>query len=327
MTSENRGDGEKTYFIMNREILYDVIIIGGSYAGLSAAMALGRSMRSVLIIDSGKPCNNTSPAAHNLLGYDGCSPALLNSLSREQVLKYPTIMLTEATAVRASGIAGRFNIETEDGQTFISKKLLFATGIYDEMPAIEGFADCWGVSVLHCPYCHGFEIKGEKTAIIASGNSAFEFAEMISHWTNDLCILTNGPSGLDDEQQELLWHKKIVVNESEIVRLEHQQGYLDCIVLRDGTQIAARAAYSRPFMKQQSELPAEMGCEFHSIHIQVDHYQRTSVPGVFAAGDNCSALRSLSNAISAGSIAGAYMNKELVQEQFFKDVRPAMVQA
>ena len=304
---------------MNQARVSDVIIIGGSYAGLSAAMALGRSMRSVLIFDSDNPCNKPTPAAHNLLGHDGCSPAELNKISREQVLKYPTVSLRRDLVTDVIQSDGIFEVETSPGLKYRARKILFATGISDEMPDIAGFSDCWGISVLHCPYCHGYEIKGEKTAIIASGNTAFEFAEMISHWTSNLTVLTNGPANFSEEQSLALEQNDINVIETTIDRLEHEKGHLKCVVFTDGAQLEVNAAYARPFMKQQCDLPERMGCEFHSIHIKVDHNQTTSIAGVSAAGDNCSALRSLSNAIAAGGTAGAFINKELIHETFCKD--------
>lgn len=305
---------------IEKMIIKDVVIIGGSYAGLSAAMALGRSMREAIIIDSGNPCNKHSRNAHNFLGHDGISPEELSQTSKEEVLCYPTISVVYDQVANIETKGDTFRVMTLNGKTFESRKLIFATGIADEMPDIAGFAECWGISLLHCPYCHGYEFQGRKTGIIASGNTAFEFAELLSRWTKNLYLLTNGETRLEDEQLQLLADKNIMVVDNQISHIEHNQGLIRFVCFTDQSGLELEAAYARPFMKQQCSLPEEMGCAFHGMHIQVDQYQQTSVPGIFAAGDNCSPLRSLANAVAAGSVAGAYINKELSQQEFFMGV-------
>ncbi|HTE24885.1 NAD(P)/FAD-dependent oxidoreductase [Flavitalea sp.] len=300
--------------------LSDVIIIGGSYAGLSAAMALGRSMREVLIVDGGNPCNKPVPRSHNLLGQDGRSPSVITSIARQEVLQYPTVNFLKDIVETAKAVDDYFELTTITGQVLQAKKILLTTGLKDEMPEINGFEACWGISVLHCPYCHGYEFRGINTVIIASGTTAFEFAELISHWTDKLSLVTNGEAELEKDQYQLLAEKNIKIIETKINRLHHTNGYLQCIYFEDGTSMDANVAYARPFMKQHSTLPEELGCEFHNIHIKVDQYQQTSVRGVFAAGDNCSPLRSLANAIAAGGVAGAFINKELIQSEFFRSM-------
>ena len=139
---------------------FDVIVIGGSYAGLSASMALGRSLRSVLIIDSGKPCNRTAPHSHNFITQDGEPPATIAQKAKAQVLVYPTIQFVADTVQSAQKEKNLFRIKTEANVEFTAKKLLFTTGIRDLMPDLPGFADCWGISVIHCPYCPGYEVHG-----------------------------------------------------------------------------------------------------------------------------------------------------------------------
>jgi thioredoxin reductase len=148
---------------------FEVIIIGGSYAGLSAAMALGRSLRNVLIIDSGLRCNRQTPHAHNFITQDGEQPAVIAEKARIEVLKYKTVQIINDLAVRGIKTKDGFLITTETGQEFQAEKVIFASGIKDIMPDIKGFAACWGVSVVHCPYCHGYEIRDQKTAILANG--------------------------------------------------------------------------------------------------------------------------------------------------------------
>lgn len=164
---------------------FEVIIIGGSYSGLSAAMSLGRSLRQVLVIDSGLPCNRQTPHSHNFITQDGEKPAVISAKAKLQVDIYKTVQFYNGLAVKALKTESGFEIETESGVVFTSRKVLFATGVKDLLPEIEGFAACWGISVLHCPYCHGYEVKNEKTAIIANGEMGFEYAKLISNWTKD----------------------------------------------------------------------------------------------------------------------------------------------
>ncbi|MGE4512522.1 MAG: NAD(P)/FAD-dependent oxidoreductase, partial [Chryseobacterium sp.] len=138
---------------------FDVIIIGGSYAGLSAGMALGRSLRNVLIIDSEKPCNRQTPHSHNFITQDGKRPKEISDLAKEQVAKYETVSFFNGTVIKTSKNDNGFEVETSYGEKFTAKKIILATGLKDIMPDIEGFSECWGISVIHCPYCHGYEVK------------------------------------------------------------------------------------------------------------------------------------------------------------------------
>ncbi|RYY17064.1 MAG: NAD(P)/FAD-dependent oxidoreductase, partial [Chitinophagaceae bacterium] len=181
---------------------FDVIIVGGSYAGLSSAMALGRALRSVLIIDSSLPCNRQTPHSHNFITQDGETPGIISAKAKSQVLKYDTIKFHDGVAVSGTKTGNGFEIITETGESFKTKKLIFATGVKDLLPGIKGFSECWGISVIHCPYCHGYEVKNEKTGIIANGDFAIHYARLIRNWTKDLTIFTNGNPGLTKEQTD-----------------------------------------------------------------------------------------------------------------------------
>ena len=299
------------------EVNYDVIIIGGSYAGLSAAMALGRALRNVLIIDSGKPCNRQTPHAHNLITHDGNKPARIAKQALEQVLNYPTISLKKGIAMHAFKLDSSFSIETDQGDTFTGRKLLFATGIVDVMPKIPGFDECWGTSVLHCPYCHGYEIRELPTAIFANGEIAYEFAKIISNWTKELTVLTNGQSQLTPQQIADMNRNNIKIKETPLKEVVHEGGYLSKVVFDDGTGLAINAMYAKLAFEQHSNLPQTLGCELTEAgFIKVDEMQATSVNGIFAAGDNTTMFRSLSIAITAGNKAGAMINHQLIQEDF-----------
>ena len=206
---------------------FDVIIIGGSYSGLSAAMSLGRALRNVLIIDSGQPCNRNTPHSHNFLTQDGETPAIIASKAKEQVLKYTTVKFVEDKAIAATGTDNGFTVSTKAGKTYTAVKLLLAMGIRDIMPEIDGFAECWGTSVIHCPYCHGYEVNGQKTAILANGDAAYHYATLLSQWTKSLTIFTNGPAAFSDEQTRKLAQHNIPVIEASIEQLKHLNDMLN----------------------------------------------------------------------------------------------------
>lgn len=296
---------------------FDVIIIGGSYAGLSAAMALGRSVRQVLIIDSGKPCNRQTPHSHNFITHDGEVPGIIAQKAKDQVLNYPTISFIEGLAVSGERLENKFRINLESGQSFQAGKLLFTTGVKDVMPAIDGFAECWGISVLHCPYCHGYEVRNSPTGIIANGDFAFELARLIHHWTKDLIVFTNGASTLTSEQLRKIESRSIRIEEALIKKINHENGYLNSVSLKEGKHIAVNAIYARPTLVQHCTIPQELGCEFNEHNLlKVDAFHRTSVSGIYAAGDNTSMMRSVSLAVAGGGFAGAIINKEIIDEMF-----------
>ncbi|WP_281634301.1 NAD(P)/FAD-dependent oxidoreductase [Flavobacterium luteolum] len=296
---------------------FEVIIIGGSYSGLSAAMSLGRSLRQVLVIDSGLPCNRQTPHSHNFITQDGEKPAVISAKAKLQVDIYKTVQFFNGLAVKAVKTESGFEITTESGAVFTSRKVLFATGVKDLIPEIESFAACWGISVLHCPYCHGYEVKNEKTAIIANGEMGFEFAKLISNWTKDLRLCTNGKSELSLEQTQILKNHGVQIFEEEIDSFEHSKGYVSNIVFKNGNKVEVKAIYSRPAFEQHCLLPKDLGCDINEQGLlKVDAMQKTNIAGVFASGDCTTQMRSVAIAVSTGSFAGAVINKELIDDDF-----------
>lgn len=294
---------------------FEVIIIGGNYAGLSAALALGRAMRKTLVIDSGQPCNRQTPHSHNFLTQDGNKPSEIARLAREQVVAYPTVSFKNSTATEGQKTDEGILITTREGERFVCRKLLVASGVVDQMPAIRGFADCWGVSVLHCPYCHGYEFKGMPTGILANGDTAMEMSQLIRHWTPSLNVFTNGSSTLDAAQIAEIKGHGISIIEDRVVAVEHLNGQMSGLSLENGAFVPLNAIYTRLPFHQHCQIPAQLGCEHTKTgHIQVDMFQKTGISGVFAAGDATSPFRSISHAVSAGSIAGAVINRELIVE-------------
>tara|TARA_R110001583_G_scaffold120337_1_gene271610 strand:+ start:2993 stop:3916 length:924 start_codon:yes stop_codon:yes gene_type:complete len=296
---------------------FDVIIIGGSYSGLAAAMALGRALRKVLIIDSGKPCNRQTPYSHNFLTQDGKTPKEIATLAKQQVTMYDSVEFFNSLATKVSKTENGFEVQTSSGDIFKSKKLIFATGIKDEMPSIKGFSECWGISVLHCPYCHGYEVRNETTGIFGNGEYGFEFSKLIFNWTKDLTLFTNGKSILTVEQSAILERHQIKIMEKEIAELEHINGQLQNIIFKDGSKKSVKAIYTRLPFEQHCPIPEQLGCELtEDGYIKIDDAHKTTINGIFASGDNVTRMRTVANAVSMGTTTGMMVNKELIEEKF-----------
>jgi len=296
---------------------FDVIIVGGSYSGLSAAMTLGRSLRKTLIIDSGLPCNRFTPHSHNFITHGGAVPQSIATAALEQVLKYKTVTFKSGLAVSGLKTLDGFRIATADGQVYSSRKLLFATGVKDALPTIEGLEECWGKTVIHCPYCHGFEFSQQATAILANGAPAIHYAQLLKNLTDHLTILTNGPAIFTDEEKTLLTKNGISINEAAVQEIHHQNGIISSVGFSNGSTLSVSALYYGPAKEQHCKIPEQLGCTFNEQGLlTTDAFQMTTVDGVYACGDNSSPFRTVSMAVSSGTMAGAGLNKCLVEEDF-----------
>ena len=296
---------------------FAIIIIGGSYAGLSTAMSLGRSLRNVLIIDSGSPCNRQSPQSHNFITQDGVSPSHIAQKAKAEVLNYKTVKIVNDKAIEGVKTNEGFLIKTASGQQFHSKKLVFATGIKDVMPTIPGFKDCWGITVVHCPYCHGYEFKNEVTGILANGEKAFQLAAMVNNLTHKLFVLTNGKASLAAKQLVKLKENGIQIIETKVLKIHHNNGIIEGISFEDGTSRSFSALYAGIPFTQHSDIPKSLGCEMTDLgHIKIDNTQKTTSDGIYACGDNSTMIRSIANAVFSGNLTGAMINKELTIEHF-----------
>ncbi|MEO1050162.1 MAG: NAD(P)/FAD-dependent oxidoreductase [Bacteroidota bacterium] len=295
-----------------KEIDFEVIIIGGSYSGLSAAMTLGRSMRKTLIIDAGKPCNRQTPYSHNFITQDGREPAAIASDALTQVLAYDTVQIVNDLVKDVNGLDQKFTVYTQSGKMYTSKKLIFATGVRDIMPDIPGFAQSWGITVIHCPYCHGYEVRGKNTGILVNNDTANEFVQLIKHWTPQVTVFTNGPAHFD---YDLLQGSEVPVIEKAISKIEHHNGHLTSLRFEDGSDQELDALYHRPAFVQHCEIPEKMGCELEeSGHLKVTPFQQTNIPGIYAVGDCTTPFRSVANAVAQGNIGAAMLNHDLITE-------------
>ncbi|MHA6697696.1 NAD(P)/FAD-dependent oxidoreductase [Chryseobacterium sp. A321] len=302
---------------MNNNPIFDAIVVGGSSAGLSASLALGRARRKVLLIDSGLPCNRMAPHSHNFFTRDGTPPLELLSTARDQLKLYKTIESVEDLVTGVEKTKEGFDVKAESGKTWSTKKMVFATGIKDIMPPIPGFIEAWGISIIHCPYCHGYEYRDQKTGILAAGKSAYEMGKLISNWTGDLTIYTNGEEELSEDYSRAITKKGIKIVDRKIKELVQENGKLKAVLFEDDSSAELSVLYAHPEFEQHCKLPIDLGCELtEQGHIKVDMMTKTSVEGVFACGDNSSFIRSIASAVFAGSMAGGSLNAELINEVF-----------
>ncbi len=291
---------------------FEVAIIGGSIAGLSAAMTLGRSLRKTAVFDSGTACNRFAPRSHNFITADGLKPREILAKAREQVEKYDRVSFhdEEVTSVEKSETG--FDISTRT-KKYTSKRVLLATGLRDILPDIPGFSECWGISILHCPYCHGYECRDERTGIIANGEAAYHLGTLINNWTRDITVLTNGTSELRNEEREKLEKLGVKVIEKEIARIDHKDGRATEVVFIDGTSEPIMHFYASVPFEQQNDVAESLGCKMSGHgHVDVDDEQRTSIEGVYAAGDCTAQARAISVAAASGTKAGFTINVELI---------------
>jgi len=298
--------------------MYDVIIIGGSAAGLSAALYLGRMRRKVLIFDTGTPCNRFSHASHGFLTRDGVAPAELVRIGREQLQLYTTIAFQNEAVTEIVPGSENFQVTTATN-SYTARKILLATGLRDELPPLPNVAQFWGQSVFHCPYCDGWEWRDQPLAIYGNGEHTLHVAKLVRNLTDDLVICTGDAVSFSAEDQERLAAKGIRIIETPVTGLAGVDGQLATIHFADGTQLARRALYLAPKLSQASDLAARLGCTLSEDNfVQVDATMQTTVPGVYAAGDMTKTMRQIVAAAAQGATAGGMINMALSGEDFLR---------
>ncbi len=297
--------------------MLDTIIVGGSTAGLSAAIYLGRFRRKVLIIDSQKPANRFSHASHSFFTRDGVSPAELVAIGREQLRPYETVSLQSGEVTQVVPDGQHFTVTLADGSHYSARKILLATGMKDTLPAITGLEQFWGTSVFHCPYCDGWEQRDQPVAIINTGEKALHIAKLLRVLTADLVICSNGASELAPDQLALLAKHGVQVIETTIERVEGHDTQVEQIVFADGSTLARKAIFIAPIITPHSDFAAQLGCEINQNGIiKIDPQGRTTIAGIYAAGDIAFGARQLIFAASQGAFAAIAINMDLIAEDF-----------
>jgi len=301
----------------NKDI-YDCIIVGGGSAGLSAALMLGRARRRVLVCDQGNPRNAPAHESHSFFTRDGTSPLELLRIGREQLKPYKTVEFQSIGVTQIKKSGEQFEVIFDDGATKQSRKILLAFGVKEEFPGIVNFADFWGKTVFHCPFCHGFEVRDQPLAIVGNGEAGVGMVALLKSWSKDLILCTNGTVELSSDQRKLLDKHNVPIYEEKIVRFEGADGKLENIVFETGEKLARHGMLIRPKQHLCSELAEKLNCELTDIGlIKVHDFNETSVKGVYAAGDITSPMQSIAVAVSQGAFAaGPGINHALSQEDF-----------
>ncbi|HVH15343.1 MAG TPA: NAD(P)/FAD-dependent oxidoreductase [Candidatus Angelobacter sp.] len=298
----------------------DVIIIGGSFAGLTAALYLARARRDVLVIDSGEPRNRYSAHSHGVFALDGQPGSELLATAKSQLLKYPTARFVSKKASRASKKQGFFEVETEgDKERFQSRRLILATGLVDELPSIPGLRERWGKSIFHCPYCDGYEIEGGQIGVIATRPLSVHFAKLITDW-GDVTLFTNGAITMDQDSRDGLTRKGVRIEERKIVGIDGPLvDALDGVNLIDGSRVSLKAIFIASLFRMGAPFARDLGCvHTHTPRgdlVQTDESKMTSIPGVYAAGDMSRTTHSIPFATADGVTAWVSAHQSLVMEE------------
>jgi len=291
---------------------YDVIVIGGSYAGMAAALQLVRARKAVLVIDAGQRRNRFAIHSHGFLGQDGVAAGEIARVAREQLLAYPTLTWFEGSAVSVAGARDAFTVSTADGQAHAGRRLLLATGVVDQLPEVPGLAERWGQSVFHCPYCHGYELEQGRIGVIATGAMSAHQAEMLTDW-GQVTLLTQGAVVLEPDVRRALETRGVTIEDAAIDRLD---GHAD-IVLVDGRRLSFAGMFTAPrCLPASGPLAALLGCELEEtpmgVQVRTNASKETSIKGVFACGDVARVPHSVTLAVADGAWAGVQVHRSLL---------------
>jgi thioredoxin reductase len=291
--------------------MYDVIVVGGGPAGLSAALVLGRCRRKVLVVDDGRPRNSVSHGVHGFLTRDGLPPAALRRIGREQLAPYD-VELVDATVVRARRTRRGFRVALQDSSRRDARMLVLATGVADHVPDVPGIRECYGRSVFHCPYCDGWEVRDRPLAAYAFGPTAAEFALGLTSWSADVVLFTDGHRAPDGRDRRRLTAAGIPVRRQRIARLESRRGALSRVVLATGEAIPRRALFFHAGVRQRSRLAERLGCRFSAEGwVETETMQRTHEPGLYVIGDASRNVQFAIVAAAEGAVAGYDVHRAL----------------
>ncbi|MCF3932005.1 NAD(P)/FAD-dependent oxidoreductase [Acuticoccus sp. M5D2P5] len=290
--------------------MHDVIIVGGSYAGMAAALQLLRAYKAVLIIDAGERRNRFAAHAHGFLGEDGTDPGEIARKARRQLEAYPNLDWVDGRATEVAGTKDAFTV-TAAGKTFSGRRLLFATGVHDALPPVKGLSERWGVSVYHCPYCHGYELGRGAIGVIGANPMSGHQAEVVSEW-GPTTLFTNAVVPIETEQRGALEARGVTIEETPIATLVDHAG----VLLTDGRRLDFAGLFTAPRNSPASPLAETLGCALEEtgfgLHVRTDSGKRTTVPGVFACGDTARVPHSISLAVADGAWAGAQIHFSLI---------------
>jgi thioredoxin reductase len=294
---------------------YDVIVVGGGAAGLSAALVLGRARRRVAVVDAGEPRNAPAAHMHGFLSRDGMPPADLLAAGRAELGAYGVDLVRD----RVTAVEAGFAVRLAGGARLTARRLLLATGARDVLPDVPGARERWGRDFLHCPYCHGWEVRDRPIGVLGTGPGSVDHAQLLRQWSDDVVFFahTAPPTA---EERAALTARGVEVVDGLVARLSVVDDRLDAVELADGRVVPRQAVFVRPALDARTPLVEALGCELDAGgFVQVDATGRTSVPGVWAAGNLANPRAQVITAAGEGSAAAIALNADLVEE----DVRNA----
>lgn len=290
---------------------FDVAVIGGSYAGLSAAMQLARARRRILVVDAGLRRNRFAAASHGFLGQDGRAPDVIAAEGKRQLLAYPTVQWLDGEAIQAEPMQGGFRVRMQSGDEVRTRQIILATGVVDDLPEIPGLAERWGKHIFHCPYCHGYELGQGRIGVLAVSPMALHQAMMLPDW-GTVTLFTNEAIELDDAQRETLARRGVVIEPQCVA------GIFDAatVQLTDGRRIVMNGLFTASRTRVSSPIGEQLGCQFEEgpigTYIHTDAFKATSVKGVFACGDAARMAGNVAFAVGDGAQAGAAAHQALL---------------
>jgi len=292
--------------------MYDAIIVGGSYAGQSAALQLARARRNVLVIDEGKRRNRFASHSHGFLGQDGCDPAVIADDAREQLLAYPNVTWLADHASSAERLDNGFAVTGNNGIRYEARTLVLATGIKDGLPDVPGLAERWGKAVFHCPYCHGYELNQGRIGVLAVSEISMHHALMLPDWGTTTFFVNEAFEPSADQLAQLA-ARGVTVEREKIRALE---GDPIEVVFESGRRLALDGLFTATMTEVSSPIASQLGCDFTEgptgRYIRTDEMKATSVPGVFACGDAARAAGNVAMAVGDGAMAGAATHRKLM---------------
>ncbi len=298
-------------------MMIDCAIIGGGPAGLNAALVLGRAKRRVIVFDDNRPRNAVTQESHGFLTRDGIKPAAFRTIAQQEISQYPSVEIRQMRVTDVQSQADSFALATDDQETFQAKTVLLATGLKETFPAVPGIENYYGKSLFSCPYCDGWERKDKPLVVISEGGQTFDYTKMIWNWSHDLVLCTNGHHPLTEEQRAILSKKQIKTVEAPITRLVGQDGYLEAIEFANQEPINRVGGFVVTTLSQASPFSTRLGCDKHDFGgTIVDPLGRTTVQGVYLAGEAVGHPSNLIIAASEGSKAAVAVNKDLIETEF-----------
>lgn len=294
----------------------DVIIIGGSFAGLAAALQLGRARRNVTVLDTGLPRNRFAGHSHGLLGHDHKPPLDILREARQQLSRYPTIKFLNARADSISGSIDDLSVLTSSGETLGARRLILSYGVTDQMPSIPGFAESWGTSIVPCPYCDGFEVADQHWGLVWSSPQSHQTARLFRDWTARITVFADGHDIPTDVKADLA-RRSVPVIEGRIVEIAHHKRRIATVNLADNRRVAVDVLFSHPRNKPSANLHEALGLATVDtpvgVALKVDERRQTSMPGIYAAGDLVTTfLPSVTQASSQGAMAGIFAQQSML---------------